>query len=82
MRGIQAETPVQRKTRKQRNAARMSDARDAETDEQTQSRRYRDSAWHQASRAAEDLEQRQERNASVARGRKKKQLILQFGGSC
>ena len=60
----------------------MSDAREAETDEQTQSRRARDSAWHQASRAADNEEQRQERNASVARGRRKKQLILQFGGSC
>ena len=60
----------------------MRDARDAETDEQTQSRRARDSAWHQASRAADNVEQRQERNASVARGRRKKQLILQFGGSC
>ena len=60
----------------------MRDAREAETDEQTQSRRARDSAWHQASRAADNEEQRQERNASVARGRRKKQLILQFGGSC
>ena len=76
------ETYKQRKTRNQREAARKSDARKAETTEQTQIRRDRDSAWHQASRAAEDLEQRQERNASVARGRKKKQLILQFGGSC
>ena len=82
MRGIQAETPVQRKTRKQRNAARMRDARDAETDEQTQSRRNRDSAWHQASRAADTIEERQERNTRVAQGRRKKQLILQFGGSC
>ena len=60
----------------------MRDAREEETDEQTQSRRARDSAWHQASRAADNVEQRQERNASVARGRRKKQLILQFGGSC
>ena len=79
-REIQAETPQQRKTRKQRDAARKSDARQAETTEQTQIRRDRDSAWHQASRAAENLEQRQERNASLAQGRRKKQLILQFGG--
>ena len=60
----------------------MRDARDAETDEQTQSRRNRDSAWHQASRAADTIEERQERNTRAAQGRRKKQLILQFGGSC
>ena len=77
-----AETPEQSQSRRPRNAARMRDSRRNETTEETQIRRDRDSAWHRASRAAENLEQRQERNASVAQGRRKKQLILQFGGSC